>query len=151
MAPPDPPRRVDILLTASREHRIVPVTFTASISAIAALLTVRHAGEAAGDGRVVDQRAYGPKLAFGGLKEAQNVGLVRNVGLDRNRLRPQAGQMIHHALGRGPISRVIHHDTVSVRRQKLRNLRANPAASACDNCGPLVRLTHTPRIVDTSL
>ena len=31
MAPPEPPRRVDILRTASRAHRMVPVTFTASI------------------------------------------------------------------------------------------------------------------------
>ena len=72
---------------------------------------VFHAGESAGDGRVVDQRAYGSQLALGGFKEAQNVGFGRNVRLDRNRSRLQAG---HHALSRGGIVRVIHRDRIPV-------------------------------------
>ena len=86
MAPPSPPWRVDMRFTASRAHRKLPVTLTASMRWMRSAGHRLDAHAAVDDAGVVHERGHAPELVVHRLEEAHDVRLARHVGLHRNRV-----------------------------------------------------------------
>ena len=133
IAPPVPPRRVDMRRTASREHRIVPVTLTAKTFVIAALVTSSTRANATGDSRIVHQCFDGTEFVLRCLEHAHDLFFAGDVGLNCNGSSAGSDDFINDPLSLSLARCEVDRNRVSPPTRKCCDGRANSAAGSSDD------------------
>ena len=132
MTPPLPPLRVDIRFTASRAHRMLPVTLMAIMRWMRSTDISSTRTALADDAAIVDQRAERPELV-GGLEQRQDIAFLGDIAFHRDRLAVAGADLRDDLVGRGLVAGIADDDPKAARRRRDGGGAADAAATAGNN------------------
>ena len=94
------------------------------------------------DAGVVDENVHAAEGLFGFREEALHIGRFRHVALHRCRLATLGDDVGHGLVGAGLAAGIIHDDRCALRRQRLRDTRANALRRARYDGDLVCQLAH---------